>query len=126
VCKLDTSKFGKCIDKEAYGYNNSAPCIFLKLNRIYGWIPDYYDDPEDLPEDMPAKLKEHIKSLKPAQRKQVWVSCKGEDGSDREILGDMEYYPTYGFPSYFYPYTNLPGYVSPLVAVKFLRPAGNV
>lgn len=125
VCKLDINKFDKCSKEYSYGYNNSAPCIFLKLNRIFGWVPDYYNDPKDLPLDMPKSLVDHITSLSVAQRNQVWISCQGEDGSDKEVLGDTEYYPTRGFPSYFYPYKNTRGYVSPLVAVKFLRPHGN-
>lgn len=122
VCKLDLSKFEKCTKAHDFGYNNSAPCIFLKLNRIFGWEPDYYSDPKDLPNEMPEDLKAHIRKLLPDHRKQVWVTCYGENGADREILGDVEYYPTRGFPSYFYPYTNIKGYLSPLVAVKFTRP----
>lgn len=124
VCKLDVEQFGACSKSNQYGYNNSAPCIFLKLNRIYDWEPQYYNDTSDLPDDMPTDLVEHIKELPIKARNQVWVSCRGEDGSDKEILGDIEYYPTRGFPSYFYPYKNVKNYVSPLVAVKFKRPGG--
>lgn len=123
VCKIDVSSFDQCTSSNAYGYNNSSPCIFLKLNRIYGWVPDFYNDPNDLPEEMPADLKAHIAQLPESHRKQVWVSCYGENGADQEILGDISYYPTRGFPSYFYPYLNAPGYLSPLVAVKFVRPS---
>jgi sodium/potassium-transporting ATPase subunit beta len=126
VCKLDLTKFDKCQTGQAYGYNNSAPCIFLKLNRIYGWIPEYYNDSTNLPDDMPKGLKEHIISLPEAHRNQVWVSCGGESPADRDILGNaddvVEYFPSRGFPSYFYPYLNTQGYLSPLVAVKFKRP----
>lgn len=76
---------------------------------------------------MPKDLKDHIKSLPAHHRDQVWVSCRGESPADRETLGDagdyVEYFPSRGFPSYFYPYLNTKGYLSPLVAVKFLRPA---
>jgi hypothetical protein len=71
---------------------------------------------------MPEDLQAHIKSLPEGHRKQVWVSCRGENGADQEILNDIEYYPTRGFPHYFYPYVNTKGYLSPLVAVKFVRP----
>jgi sodium/potassium-transporting ATPase subunit beta len=125
VCKLDITQFGDCIKEKEYGYGNSAPCIFLKLNRIYGWDPEYYNDIENLPADMPTSLVDHIKSLNATQRDQVWVSCGGEQGMDKELLGPIEYFPRQGFPSYFYPYTNRRGYVSPLVAVKFLRPSVN-
>lgn len=122
VCKLDMATFGDCTSEKSFGYNNSAPCIFLKLNRIYGWNPEYYNDISDLPIDMPADLVQHIKDLPLIQRDQIWVTCRGEDGADQEIIGDIKYYPQQGFPSYFYPYLNTGGYVSPLVAVKFTRP----
>lgn len=54
----------------------------------------------------------------------VWVSCEGADPHDREVIGELNYYPeSHGFPGYYYPYQNIPGYLSPLVAVHFLRPA---
>lgn len=85
-------------------------------------MPDFYNDPENLPEEMPDQLKNYIKGLPEFHRNQVWVSCRGENGADLEILGDVAYFPTQGFPSYFYPYFNANGYLSPLVGVKFIRP----
>ena len=57
------------------------------------------------------------------QRKQIWISCQGENSADREALGEIEYYPAQGFRSYYYPFTNTPGYLSPIVAVRFARPS---
>lgn len=71
---------------------------------------------------MPTDLVDHIKSLKPKDRQQVWVSCKGL--SDSDDIGPVEYSNSRGFPSFYYPYTNQPGYLSPLVAVHFARPPG--
>lgn len=54
----------------------------------------------------------------------VWVSCKGANPHDNEDIGELNYYPeSHGFPGYYYPYQNIPGYLSPVVAVHFLRPA---
>lgn len=39
-----------------------------------------------------------------------------------ENIGPIEYYPKPGLPGYFFPYENSEGYLSPLVAVKFLHP----
>lgn len=64
---VDVKQFGDCSPQNAYGYNNSRPCVFLKLNKIYNWMPEYYDDPTDLPEDMPAQLKAHIKETDPLE-----------------------------------------------------------
>lgn len=52
----------------------------------------------------------------------IWVSCEGENPADQENIGPVNYLPIRGFPSYFYPYQNSEGYLSPLVAVHFERP----
>ncbi|XP_076228482.1 sodium/potassium-transporting ATPase subunit beta-2-like isoform X2 [Nomia melanderi] len=126
VCAVEVNNWGPCSPNEQYSFNNSAPCVFIKLNRIYGWIPEYYNNTVDLPKDMPASLVEHIQSVNSSMLNTVWVSCKGENPYDTENIGELKYYPEIqGFPGYYYPYTNIPGYLSPVVAVHFLRPARN-
>ena len=57
----------------------------------------------------------------------MWVSCKGENPLDRENIGEIQYFPdNRGFPIYYYPFKNQPEYLSPLVAVQFLRPKSKV
>ncbi|XP_061402034.1 sodium/potassium-transporting ATPase subunit beta-1 [Musca vetustissima] len=119
VCTVDIEQFGSCSPSNSYGYNNSRPCVFLKLNKIYDWVPEYYDNPADLPEDMPAQLKEHIKAVPEHERQQVWVSCNGNNAKDQEDFGTVKYYPSQGFPAYYYPYLNQKNYLSPLIAVQF-------
>ena len=53
----------------------------------------------------------------------VWVSCEGENPADVENIGPIQYIPRRGFPGYFFPFINNDGYLSPLVAVWFERPA---
>lgn len=122
VCAVGIEHFANCTPKHSYGYLNAAPCIFLKLNKIFDWEPEYYDNINELPEEMPQDLKDHIKKLPVAERKQVWISCKGQHDYDDENVGPIEYVPSRGFPSYFYPYRNVQDYLSPLVAVRFPRP----
>ncbi|GAB0093311.1 Sodium/potassium-transporting ATPase subunit beta [Sergentomyia squamirostris] len=125
VCAVEVSTWGDCTSANGYGFNKSAPCIFIKLNRIFNWMPEYYDDVNDLPEDMPEDLKQHIAAIPENQRKQVWISCNGEHSSDREALGPVKYIPQRGMASYYYPFINIPGYLSPLIAVQLERPALN-
>ncbi|KAI4483547.1 hypothetical protein M0804_007807 [Polistes exclamans] len=126
VCAVNVNNWGPCSPSQKYGFNKSAPCIFIKLNRIYGWVPEYYNDTKDLPSDMPINLVNHIKKTNSSWLNTVWVSCKGEDPYDNETIGELEYYPqNHGFPGFYYPYENIQGYLSPLVAVHFLRPARN-
>ncbi|XP_037828599.1 sodium/potassium-transporting ATPase subunit beta-1 [Lucilia sericata] len=119
VCMVDIKEFGGCSPQKAYGYNNTRPCVFLKLNKIFKWVPEFYDDPKDLPETMPVQLKKHIEDVDPLSRQQIWVSCDGTNAEDKENLGEVKYYPSQGFPAYYYPFLNQPGYLSPLIAVQF-------
>ena len=72
---------------------------------------------------MPIDLKEHITGLKNThQLNTIWISCEGENPADQENIGPIEYIPRRGFPGYFYPFENSEGYLSPLVAIHFVRP----
>ncbi|XP_044750910.1 sodium/potassium-transporting ATPase subunit beta-2-like isoform X2 [Coccinella septempunctata] len=129
VCDIDVRKWEPCSPDRHFDYHRNAPCIFLKLNRIYGWVPEYYNDPNDLPEDMPQQLKDHIRYniTRPEERNNIWISCIGENPADNEYLGPVKYYPSIqGFPGYYYPYMNSEGYLSPLVAVQFKRPTSGL
>lgn len=111
---FDPATLGVCGTKP-YGYDKGKPCVYLKLNKIFGLNNELYDP---LPEDMPAKLKEHIGNT--ADKDQVWVECHGEYPADREGLGTIKYFPeAQGFPAKYFPYTKQEVYQSPLVAVQF-------
>lgn len=73
---------------------------------------------------MPDDLKAHIatKANKPNELDTVWVSCEGENPADVENMGPIQYIPRRGFPGYYFPFVNTPGYLSPLVAVFFEKP----
>ncbi|KAK7590239.1 hypothetical protein V9T40_001852 [Parthenolecanium corni] len=129
VCFVDVKLLSPCTEENSYMYHRSSPCIILKLNKIYGWKPQFYTDPNDLPHDMPQQLKQHIRDLatsgdgsKRLELNTVWVSCKGESPADSEFIGPVSYYPKQGFPGYYFPYENSEGYLSPLVAVHIERP----
>ncbi|EDX04013.1 GD22540 [Drosophila simulans] len=125
VCDVDIKTWSPCTKENNYSYHKSAPCIFLKLNKIYGWIPEYYNKSNDLPVSMPASLKTYIAEVEKTQPEKlntIWVSCEGENPADQENIGAVNYLPIRGFPGYFYPYQNSEGYLSPLVAVHFQRP----
>ncbi|XP_001604156.1 sodium/potassium-transporting ATPase subunit beta-2 [Nasonia vitripennis] len=122
VCDVIVGDWHPCTKSNFYNYQKSAPCIFLKLNKIYGWLPAYYNDTSKLPDNMPADLKNHIASQKPQNRDTVWVSCEGENPADIENIGPIQYIPRRGFPGFYFPFKNEPGYLSPLVAVFFEKP----
>merc|ERR1719228_3294382 len=92
---------GECGDYP-YGYvgEHVKPCIFFKLNNIWGWEPkpvkcggdgDYYDDDSDdgddgeedgLPKDeCPPSLTKHLFSTeaKEAGKQNIWIDCNGRN-----------------------------------------------
>jgi hypothetical protein len=72
VCNFDIKLLGtQCTKEELFGYERGRPCIVLKLNRIFGWIPEPYDDPSELPANMPTELKEYIKTKATENKEQV-------------------------------------------------------
>jgi sodium/potassium-transporting ATPase subunit beta len=56
------------------------------------------------------------------QHRIVWVDCAGENPADVENIGPVNYHPYRGFKEKYFPFTNVKGYVSPLVAVHFEKP----
>lgn len=65
VCNvIINDSFSPCTRKDGFNYNNPSggPCFFLKLNKIFGWKPQYYEK-EHLPNNMPPALKQYIKEV---------------------------------------------------------------
>jgi len=117
--KFDLSQLGDC-GKENYGYDQGKPCIFLKLNKIYGLQHDFYNDTSNLPDDMPEELAAHIGTKSGAAANQVWVDCQPKNPADKDGISNINYFPAdRGFPEEFFPFERQPGYLSPLVAVQF-------
>jgi sodium/potassium-transporting ATPase subunit beta len=117
VCKFEIDpRFGDCADNSSFGYNTSAPCVYVKLNKIYGWVPEYYNNSADLHPDMPAELVNHIKGINNTlELNQIWLSCKGRRN---DTVREIKFVGQKGFPGYYYPYMNLDGYQSPLIPIQ--------
>ncbi|XP_034135145.1 sodium/potassium-transporting ATPase subunit beta-2 isoform X1 [Drosophila guanche] len=127
VCGVEASSFAPCTIENNFGYHVARPCIFLKLNKIYNWIPEIYNDSKALPDHMPEELKQHIKEkqqLRPNETGVVWVSCEGENPADVENIKARDYYPRMGFPRFYFPFKNIAGYIPPIVAVQFTVETG--
>ena len=113
----------------------------VKLNRIYGWVPEPYSIDEIRNHtSMPFSLKNDIEKIyndkcankfPPEQgpcpyMNMIWLHCDGEDDPDIENIGPVTYTPFRGFPGYFYPYRNQRGYLSPIVMVQLKNPMPGV
>jgi len=108
-----------------FGYKEGSPCVIVKLNKIFDLEHDYYETKEAMAEgeeimveEIPQELTKRMEAA--TLKKQVWVSCAGENPADTEGMGKISYWPQDGgFPFYHFPYLNQKNYVSPLVAIKF-------
>lgn len=121
ACKFDTTSLETCTKPED-AYKAGSPCVYLKLNKIYGLVPTPYTKAlvsNLTDDDMPKTLRDHISAQ--VDDSQVWVECHGENPADVEALaGKISYYPpTQGYPNYYFPYKQQDGYVNPVVAVQF-------
>merc|ERR1712106_90104 len=125
ACQFDMAQLGDC-QNSPYGFvtegeeGNINPCIFLKLNKIYGWEPTplTWETIEKYPsdyEDMTDELKEIIKNTEDPD--QIWMDCKGRYAADKEVL-DMDFFPeSQGIPIKYFPFQG-GKYEPPLVAVR--------
>ncbi|RZC38210.1 sodium/potassium-transporting ATPase subunit beta-2 [Asbolus verrucosus] len=126
VCEFQLStSFAPCLNEYHFGLDSKegGPCIFLKLNKIFGWVPECYNS-TTAPRDMPKHLREYIKlkEMIGEEYDMIWIDCEGENPVDKNNLGPITYYPARGFHQKYFPFTNIKGYVSPLVAVHFEKP----
>ncbi|KAL3311723.1 Atp1b1p [Cichlidogyrus casuarinus] len=106
-CKFNTNSLGNC-KNPAEALSKMNPCFYLKLNKIYGWIPDYKNE-----------------------TKKITVTCTGLNPLDTQLLGKPVYYPSAGgdggeIPSVFFPYLGRKDYQPPIVAVQFPEMKKNV
>ncbi|KAF5306353.1 hypothetical protein FQR65_LT07377 [Abscondita terminalis] len=113
-CAFHVEELGPC-GTASYGYEDSKPCIYIKLNKLADWKPDFYSD-DDLPNHMPNSLKMVIR--KADNKNVLWLHCEGMTPSDVEHLGSITYYPLQGYNEYYFPSDTSPHYLSPVVGIK--------
>lgn len=128
ACKFDVSALGDCA-QFPYGYlvadgeDTVAPCVLLKVNRIFNWNPkpyepEFFEEDEDKEDPIPESIKDLIR----ANQKNMYVNCEGENPADIEALdGKITYFPEdRGINFKYFPYNHAhKNYHNPLVAVKF-------
>jgi sodium/potassium-transporting ATPase subunit beta len=145
VCRFDPSiEAGPCTVDNAFGYHEGEPCILLKLNRIYGWKPEPFDN-VTIDED-----NDHARAAKAAlgdnyNPDYIGITCEGEVGcqvvfladvshffifpqnpGDVDNRGPVDFYPKHGFPMKYFPFMNQKGYQTPFVFAQFTRPKSGV
>nr|XP_012235554.1 PREDICTED: sodium/potassium-transporting ATPase subunit beta-1-like isoform X2 [Linepithema humile] len=115
-CFFDVESLGVC-GKPPYGYTNPLqPCVLIKFNKRFNWVPIHYNKSSQLPEDMPHTLQDAVQS---SNKSQIWLWCDGANNVDKEHIGEIEYLPSPGFPVRYFPFMGQPDYLSPIVALRF-------
>jgi sodium/potassium-transporting ATPase subunit beta len=111
VCRFPLSELGPCAKPADNLKDTGIPCVYIRMNKIYGWLPDLTDNATT-----------------------PMVKCVGQNPADIENLGELQYYPSvtydgkqYGAISHaFFPFLRQEGYTDPLVAVTFPKIYKNV
>jgi len=102
---------------DSFGYKDGKPCVLLKINRVFDWTPENFDN-DSLSTDFG---KEAIASQdgKMPLPGYIAVSCEGENDGDIDNLGKASFVPKEGFSFGYYPYLNEKLYRAPIVFAKF-------
>ena len=100
VCKFDLRTLGSdCVAGNEFGYSAGNPCVVLKLYPKDGWQPNRITIP----------------------LVNVEVVCS--HSSPHTIITQT---PKTGFPGQYFPYRDEPGYLAPLVMLRFTNVTRNV
>eukprot|EP00096_Caligus_rogercresseyi_P009136 TRINITY_DN304_c0_g1_i1.p1 TRINITY_DN304_c0_g1~~TRINITY_DN304_c0_g1_i1.p1 ORF type:complete len:328 (-),score=116.05 TRINITY_DN304_c0_g1_i1:634-1617(-) len=123
ACAFPKEKFGDC-GQHPYGFligedeSIIHPCLFIKPNRIYEWVPEAFD-PSTIEND--ESIPSHIRDKITADPNKLYVDCQGENPFDREgLLDQFEYFPEdQGIDFHYFPYIHAgQNYHNPAVAVR--------
>ncbi|KAL8608801.1 hypothetical protein ACOMHN_059483 [Nucella lapillus] len=120
-CRVEVAALTEeCNVDNEFGFRKdiSQPCVLLRLNKIFDWKPEEFTEQNINSSGASDELKKKI--LK--RPDMIYIECVGENPADRDNIGPIKYYPEQGFPHYFYPFTNQPDYMAPVIFVQFMRP----
>jgi sodium/potassium-transporting ATPase subunit beta len=128
-----------CNRDRHFEYDKAKPCVLLKLNKIYDWIPQAFESSDPLPNEL--KPYEDLVRMYPEN---VFVICEGENPVDKDLIGNIKYYsvtpdngpgegPIGFLPFSYYPYKlnygndwDLTNYYAPLIFAYFPEITTNV
>lgn len=66
--------FEDCNGDQLWGYNAKEPCVFVKINRIIGYVPETYDSIKELPDGYPHLLNTTMTVHAGIGR--IWITCE--------------------------------------------------
>jgi sodium/potassium-transporting ATPase subunit beta len=120
-----------CTHQRNFEYDRAKPCVLLKLNKIFRWVPKAYEPTDSLPNEL--KPYEKIVREHPLN---IFVICEGENPVDKDLIGHIRYYsktpdgPGEGIIGYLpfesYPWHLQDDYYTPLIFAYFSNLTTNV
>ncbi|XP_015930297.1 sodium/potassium-transporting ATPase subunit beta-1-like [Parasteatoda tepidariorum] len=115
VCKFDIKPLMlECTKTMNYGYDQGRPCVFLEFSNITDWTPEPYSSRE---------LENFVELSDRSVSNMVFLDCQGDTIVDKENMGKIQYTPDRGFPTKYFPYRGQGNYMSPIVGIRFNKPA---
>jgi len=114
-----------CTKPKNYGYNKGRGCIAIKLNRIFGWIPEPYQTKDEVPLEIRDLWEPKMKDF-------VLIKCSGQYPTDEDLIHIIEYTSILGnkaiggIPTFYYPFLNQPGYRQPYIWIQLIKVESNV
>jgi sodium/potassium-transporting ATPase subunit beta len=127
-CLFDvaTQLGSQCSEENDFGYADGRPCVLLKINKVFKWDPsnqtfDTVSCKDDKDTSNGCLLSQIANETRSDIRKGfIPVSCEGENPGDVDNINKVTFYPSAGFPTYYYPYYNQPsGFLPPVVMAQF-------
>ena len=110
------SFISECVGvNQTYGFPSGTPCVAVKLNRIFEFVPDLIlDDDKGNATNATASLP------------YLQIECEGLHFADKDNIGPIDYFPRAGIDMWHFPFLGQEHYLSPLVFVKFANVTRNV
>ncbi|EDW38510.1 GL11976 [Drosophila persimilis] len=77
--------FHECNPDTLWGYGTAkTPCVFVKINKVYGFTPKTYDSVDDLPSSAPDELDDILGKY--GGKSRIWLTCKVTKGASPTIV----------------------------------------
>ena len=118
-CRFDRTTLGSCMEFP-YGYSHLKfePCVFLKLNRIWGLKPEPIGSMDDVDESL--QKDPFVKKLKAdIFPKKIFVNCEPEYPADKETVELNPFPADKGIPLKYFPFQMMEMKENALLALKF-------
>lgn len=113
ACTFQVKLLGDdCVKQQNYGYDDGQPCILLKLNKIFEWVPEEYTN-DTVPDELRGIWGDNM---------WIYIICDGDDPATREYMGSLTISPANGFHFKYFPFLNQQSYRSPLAFLRFENP----